>query len=328
LHISLFDAEGRLAGACPLYAKSHSQGEYVFDHAFAEAYQRAGRVYYPKLQCAIPFTPATGRRLLTNDAENAEEIRNALIAGMDALREKIGASSMHATFLTRADQAAFSKAGYLLRYDQQFHFTNPGYRDGDDFLADLTARKRKSIKRERRDALANGISVEILTGSALCEAHWDAFFSFYQDTSQKKWGRPYLNRAFFSAINASMADRTVLILAKRAGRYIAGALNFIGANTLYGRNWGAIEEHPFLHFELCYYQAIDFAIARGLSRIEAGAQGAHKITRGYAPVKTVSAHIFSDSGFHKAVAAYLEHEKRDVDAAQRQLERETPFRKT
>lgn len=327
LHLVIRDAAGRALGAMPAYGKGHSRGEYVFDHAFAEAYTRAGGDYYPKLQVSVPFTPATARKLLIVPEADLEATRTALITGLESLRARIDGSSVHATFLTRGDRDAFAAEGYLLRTDQQFHFTNRGYRHFDDFLGDLASRKRKVLKRERRDALAEGIEIEWLTGSALTEAHWDAFFAFYMDTGSRKWGSPYLTRTFFSLIGERMADRTLLIMAKRAGRYIAGALNFIGANTLYGRNWGAIEHHPFLHFELCYYQAIDFALSRGLSRVEAGAQGEHKLARGYQPVKTWSAHRFADAGFQRAVAAYLDRERHEVDHAQAVLETLTPFRR-
>lgn len=327
LHLLVRDAGGHPVGAMPLYAKAHSRGEYVFDHAFAEAYHRAGGHYYPKLQISVPFTPATARKiLLAPDAPEAA-VTAALATGLDTLLGRIEGSSIHATFLTPADRARFEAAGYLLRSDQQFHFFNAGYASFDDFLADLASRKRKVLKRERREALAEGITVEWLTGPSLTEAHWDAFFAFYMDTGSRKWGTPYLTRAFFSRIHETIPERILLIMAKRAGRYIAGALNFIGGNTLYGRNWGAIEHHPFLHFELCYYQAIDFALAHGLRRVEAGAQGEHKLARGYRPVKTWSAHRFADAGLARAVADYLRRERHHVDQAQDELEAFTPFRR-
>ena len=327
LHLVARSQTGRLIGAVPAYGKSHSRGEYVFDHAFADAYARSGGEYYPKLQISVPFTPATARKLLiAGDAEETAT-RSALIGGLDSLRARIDGSSVHATFLTTRDRDAFAAHGYSLRADQQFHFTNPGYSSFDDFLGELASRKRKVLKRERRDALANGIEIEWVTGSDLTEAHWDAFFAFYIDTGNRKWGSPYLTRRFFSLINEKMAEKTLLVMAKRDGRYIAGALNFIGGNALYGRNWGATEHHPFLHFELCYYQAIDFALARGLSRVEAGAQGEHKLARGYKPVKTWSAHRFADAGFQRAVAAYLDRERNEVDRVQIELETLTPFRR-
>ncbi|MBN8534741.1 MAG: GNAT family N-acetyltransferase [Rhizobiales bacterium] len=325
LHLLARDERGHAIGAIPAYAKSHSRGEYVFDHAFAEAYHRAGEAYYPKLQVSVPFTPATGRRILVPDGD--EGTREGLIAGLEALRTRLSASSVHATFVTPRDRRSFLEAGYIERNDQQFHFEARGARDFADFLGTLASRKRKGLKRERRDALANGISVEWLTGSDLREEHWDAFFAFYMDTGSRKWGSPYLTRRFFSLVGERMAEKILLIMAKRDGRYVAGALNFIGANTLYGRNWGAIEHHPFLHFELCYYQAIDFALAHGLSRVEAGAQGEHKLARGYRPVKTISMHRFTDPRFQRAVADYLVREREAVHEAQAELEALTPFRR-
>ncbi|CAN1556550.1 Peptidogalycan biosysnthesis/recognition [Rhabdaerophilaceae bacterium] len=327
LHLVARDASGTPVGALPAYAKSHSRGEYVFDHAFADAYARAGGDYYPKLQVSVPFTPATGRRLLVPAGNDADSIRAGLLAGLDQLRDRLGASSTHATFLTHQDRDSFLRHGFLERNDQQFHFDAGPYRDFADFLDALASRKRKGLKRERRDALANDITVEWLTGSDLTEAHWDAFFAFYIDTGSRKWGSPYLTRSFFSLIGARMPEKILLILAKRNGRYIAGALNFIGKNTLYGRNWGAIEHHPFLHFELCYYQAIDFALKHRLSRVEAGAQGEHKLARGYAPVRTISAHSFADPAFQAAVARYLARERLHVGEAQIELERMTPFKR-
>jgi predicted N-acyltransferase len=327
LHLLIRDATGRPAAAMPVYGKSHSRGEYVFDHAFADAYERAGLNYYPKLQVSVPFTPATARKFLIAPEADEPAMRAALIAGLEALRGRIEASSVHATFLTAADREALVDAGYHLRQDQQFHFTNRGYTAFDDFLGDLASRKRKTLKRERREALSNGITVEHVTGADLTEAHWDAFFGFYMDTGSRKWGTPYLTRAFFSLVGERMAEKILLVMAKRNGRYIAGALNFIGANTLYGRNWGAIEHHPFLHFELCYYQAIDFAIQHRLARVEAGAQGEHKLARGYLPVKTASAHRFEHPAFASAIADYLARERRAVDAAQEELAEYAPFRR-
>jgi predicted N-acyltransferase len=325
-HVLVENEAGMLVAGAPSYVKSHSQGEYVFDHAWADAYARAGGRYYPKIQVAAPFTPATGRRLLV--AKDAPpEARDMLIAGLRALGREAKASSIHVTFPTREDWLALAAAGFLQRTGEQFHFLNRGYRDFEDFLARLASRKRKAIRRERKDALAAGIEVERLTGAAITEAHWDAFFAFYMDTGSRKWGRPYLTRDFFSRIGAAMSDRILLVMARREGRYIAGAINFIGDDALYGRNWGAIEQHPFLHFELCYYQAIDFAIARGLSRVEAGAQGEHKLARGYEPVETFSAHEFADPRLTRAVAEYLERERRHIAHEIAALGEFTPFRK-
>ncbi|MBB4042157.1 hypothetical protein GGR34_003842 [Microvirga flocculans] len=327
VHALVEDRTGRLVGAAPCYLKSHSMGEYVFDHSWADAYTRAGGRYYPKLQVAVPFTPVTGPRLLVPNGPQAAGIRSHLISGLRALRDQAGASSIHATFLQRTDLEAFTGQGFLQRDDQQFHWFNEGYGSFEDFLEALASRKRKAIRRERRDALADGIAIEWVTGGDITEAHWDAFFAFYMDTGSRKWGRPYLNRQFFSLIGERMAERILLVMAKREGRYIAGAINFIGERRLYGRNWGCIEEHPFLHFEVCYYQAIEFAIARGLDRVEAGAQGEHKLARGYRPVITSSAHDLADPSLRRAVQAYLEQERLYVAEANDELTEAAPFRR-
>ncbi|MBS7704006.1 GNAT family N-acetyltransferase [Chelatococcus asaccharovorans] len=325
-HVLVHNAEGLLVAAAPAYAKSHSQGEYVFDHAWADAYERAGGDYYPKIQVSVPFTPATGRRLLIRAGQDRATASAALVTGLRAVRDRIGASSIHATFLPRDEWQTLGAAGFLQRIDRQFHWANEGYGTFDDFLDSLASRKRKTIRRERRDALSPGMTIHQLTGAAITEAHWDAFFAFYQDTGSRKWGRPYLNRRFFSLIGEAMADRILLVMAERAGRLIAGAINFIGDDALYGRNWGAIEDHPFLHFEVCYYQAIDFAIARGLRRVEAGAQGEHKLARGYRPVLTYSAHDIADPALRRAVAHFLEQERPYVAEEARELDQFTPFR--
>ncbi|KAB0268253.1 GNAT family N-acetyltransferase [Microvirga brassicacearum] len=327
LHILAEGGDGALLGAAPCYLKSHSMGEYVFDHAWADAYERAGGRYYPKLQVAVPFTPATGPRLLVPDGPRAGEIRDHLIAGLRAVRQQTGASSIHATFLQETDLDAFTSRGFLRRDDQQFHWFNEGYATFEEFLAALSSRKRKVIRRERRDAVLHDITIEWLTGPEITEAHWDAFYAFYMDTGSRKWGRPYLNRLFFSLIGERMSERVLLVMAKRSGRYIAGAINFIGDRRLYGRNWGCIEDHPFLHFEVCYYQAMDFAIARGLDRVEAGAQGEHKLARGYKPVITSSAHDIADPGLKRAVSDYLAQERRYVLEAADELSSATPFRR-
>jgi uncharacterized protein len=328
LHVLVEDEAQNLLAAAPCYLKSHSQGEYVFDHSWADAYARAGGRYYPKLQVSVPFTPVTGPRLLVAETPRTEEARAALIGGLRALRGEAGASSIHATFLTEHDAKALASAGFLARKDQQFHWFNHGYRGFDDFLAALSSRKRKTIRRERRDAVANGIEIDRVTGAALTEKHWDAFFAFYMDTGSRKWGRPYLNRRFFSLLGERMAERVLLVLAKRNGRYVAGAINLIGDQRLYGRNWGCIENHPFLHFEICYYQAIDFAIDRGLDRVEAGAQGEHKLARGYRPVITTSAHDIADPSLRRAIASYLERERAYVAEVAEELASVTPFRHT
>jgi predicted N-acyltransferase len=328
VHILVEDEAEKLLGAAPCYLKSHSMGEYVFDHSWADAYTRAGGRYYPKLQVAVPFTPVTGPRLIVPHGPRSAEVRSYLIAGLRALRDKTGASSIHATFVQEADLGALTAEKFLQRDDQQFHWFNDGYGSFEDFLAALASRKRKAIRRERRDALANGISIEWVTGSDIKEAHWDAFFSFYMDTGSRKWGRPYLNRSFFSLLGERMADRVLLVMAKRNGRYIAGAINFIGDKRLYGRNWGCIEDHPFLHFEVCYYQAIEFAITRRLDRVEAGAQGEHKLARGYRPVITSSAHDIADPSLRRAVQDYLDQERLYVSEAAEELAEATPFRHT
>lgn len=315
-------ADGRPAAIMPAYAKSHSQGEYVFDHGWADAWHRAGQSYYPKLQIAVPFTPATGPRLLTRD----DSLKPALIAAAEALVEQHDLSSAHATFLTEEEVPLFESAGWLIRIDRQFHWTNHGYASFGDFLAALASRKRKSIRKEREAALP-GLTVAHVSGGDITEAHWDAFWRFYQDTGARKWGRPYLTRRFFSMLGERMADRVLLIFAYRDGKPIAGALNLIGADTLYGRYWGCTEEVPFLHFEICYYQAIDAAIARGLKRVEAGAQGEHKLARGYEPVPTWSAHHIPDPRFRRAVADFLEAERSAVADHIDQLGQYTPFRK-
>jgi uncharacterized protein len=310
------------AAIAPAYAKSHSQGEYVFDHAWADAWERAGGDYYPKLQVAVPFTPVPGPRLLLRDPARAP----ALIAALEAVTDQNGLSSAHVTFLAEDQVAAFEAAGWLIRAGTQFHWENQGYAGFDDFLAALASRKRKAIRKERAAAV-QGLTIRHLTGAEITEAHWDAFWAFYQDTGSRKWGRPYLTRTFFSMLGDDMADKVLLILAERNGRPIAGALNLIGADTLYGRYWGALEEVPFLHFELCYYQAIDAAIARGLARVEAGAQGEHKLARGYAPVTTWSAHYIPDPSFRRAVADFLARERLSVEQEQAFLGEMTPFKR-
>ena len=325
-HVIVEDGAGRIVAAAPSYLKSHSQGEYVFDHAWADAYERAGGRYYPKLQVAAPFTPATGRRLLAA-AQAPEGARQALIEALREVRRQSKASSIHVTFPTAEDAARLERVGFLVRHGEQFHFLCNGFSTFDDFLAALASRKRKAIRRERREALGDVVTIEWVTGSSIRPEHWDAFFKFYMDTGSRKWGRPYLTRSFFSLVGASMAERILLVMAKRDGRYIAGAINFIGDDALYGRNWGAIEDRPFLHFEVCYYQAIEFALARRLKRVEAGAQGEHKLARGYRPVVTYSAHEFADARLAKAVADYLRHERAAVARTIAHYEDHAPFRK-
>jgi uncharacterized protein len=322
-HLILRDAQGTLTGAVPCFAKSHSQGEYVFDHGWANAFERAGGQYYPKLQVTIPFTPATGPRLLAID----DDAKSTLAEGLTALCAESKSSSVHVTFATETDVAFLEARGWLHRTDQQFHFINRGYADFEGFLASLASRKRKDLRKERERALENGIGVEMLRGAQITDDAMDAFFGFYIDTGNRKWGRPYLTRGFFTLIMENMADDVLLIMAKRDGRYIAGAINFIGADAIYGRHWGAIEHHPFLHFEVCYYQAIDFALANGLARVEAGAQGEHKLARGYEPVTTHSAHYIQHPSLRRAVADFLEQERQEVARVGALLQEHTPFRK-
>ncbi|HTO56858.1 MAG TPA: GNAT family N-acetyltransferase [Pseudomonadales bacterium] len=323
-HVVLEDA-GRIAGVVPMYLKNHSRGEYVFDSAWADAWHRAGGKYYPKLQISVPFTPATGRRLLANPAAGAD-VETHLIAACVQVARQTDVSSLHLTFLPEEQWRTLGDAGLLQRVDQQFHWQNHGYATFDDFLGELASKKRKNLKRERREVVDNGIDIEWVTGSDLREHHWDAFFAFYMDTGNRKWGSPYLTRKFFSLVTETMADRILLVMARRNGRYIAGALNFIGSDALYGRNWGCLEDHRFLHFEACYYQAIDFAIDRKLARVEAGAQGPHKVARGYVPQPTYSAHWIADAGFRDAIARYLKEERAYVQQDIDYLNEHTPFR--
>jgi len=319
----VIEEDGVTRGLLPMYLKDHSRGEYVFDHAWAEAFQRAGGRYFPKLQAGVPFTPVTGRRLLAA----TEETRNALLAAGAAAVGQLGASSLHITFLTEAEWNAAGALGYLRRTDRQFHWENRGYGSFDDFLAALSSSKRKNLRKERAAVFAEGVDFEWLSGADIGEAHWDIFFEFYMDTGGRKWGTPYLTRAFFSLVGESMGTQVVLILARRNGRYIAGALNFRGEGTLYGRNWGCTEHIPFLHFETCYYQAIEYAIAHGLPRVEAGAQGEHKLLRGYMPAATYSAHWIAHPGLRRAVADYLEGEREAIAEHIEALAEHGPFRK-
>jgi len=320
--IVIEDAQGRLAAAIPGWLKSHSQGEYVFDHAWADAWHRAGGTYYPKLQIAVPFTPATGARLLLAD----QALALPLLRAAEQLCEGNGLSSAHATFIDPEQLPLFEAAGWLRRSDIQFHWFNRGYASFDDFLAQLSSRKRKDLRKERA-AAQSGVEIRSLTGTAIREEHWDAFWAFYQDTGARKWGRPYLTREAFTLLGQRLGERILLILAYVDGLPIAGALNFIGPDALYGRYWGALVDKPFLHFELCYYQAIDAAIRLGLPRVEAGAQGGHKLARGYEPVQTWSAHYIVHPGFRSAVADFLERERAGVAADQLYLGERTPFRK-
>ena len=325
LHVLCYDNDEKLVGAVPCYIKAHSQGEYVFDQGWAQAYERAGGAYYPKLQVAVPFTPATGPRLLAKDGNEA--IKTALAQALQNLCLQMDMSSVHVTFPDEADHQLLCTQGWLERHDEQFHWVNEGYQTYDDFLQSLQSRKRKLIRKERQNAVESGLDIRHLTGADLTEKVWDAFFEFYMDTGSRKWGRPYLNRTFYSRIGEAMSDKILLVMAYRDNTPIAGAINFIGRDTLYGRHWGAIEHHPFLHFEICYHQAIEFAIRHGLKKVEAGAQGEHKLARGYRPVTTKSAHFIADPALRSAVADYLKQERRQVEALHDELEQHTPFRK-
>ncbi len=326
-HYLLARAGGEVIGVAPLYAKGHSQGEYIFDHSWAHAYERAGGRYYPKLQMAVPFTPATGRRLLVRPGH--EEIAQAvLVEGAVRVADKNGISSVHITFCTEDEAEAGQTMGLLHRTTQQFHWENPGYTDFDAFLESLSSRKRKNIRKERRTAQAFGGEIRTLTGDAIEPEHWEWFWRFYQDTGARKWGTPYLTRAFFDRAQETLREDMALVLAFRDEQPVAGALNFIGRETLFGRYWGALEDHPCLHFEACYYQAIDFAIAHGLKRVEAGAQGEHKLARGYLPVVTHSLHWIADEGFRNAVEEYLVAERRAIDDEIEILTSFGPFKKT
>lgn len=325
-HLTVSDAAGEVAAVMPLYAKSHSQGEYIFDHAWADAYERAGGRYYPKLVSASPFSPVTGPRLMVRVDVDARSGQSLLLRGGIELCRRYGASGLGVNFPLQSEWRFLGEEGLLLRQNQQYHWLNAGYDDFDDFLGALSSARRKTIRRERREAQA-GIEIHSLTGGDLTEDHWDAFFAFYMDTGSRKWGQPYLNRRFFSLLGERMADRVLLVMAARQGRWIAGALNLIGGDCLFGRNWGCLEDVPFLHFELCYYQAIEFAIGRGLARVEAGAQGQHKISRGYLPSAVYSAHFIADAALRAPVARYLDEERRSVQGEMDWLAEEySPFR--
>ena len=320
------DDQDGVLGVVPMYLKNHSSGEYVFDYSWADAFQRAGGQYYPKLQISIPFTPATGRRLLTRIGDDQRKLENYLMSGVMQIAEKMKVSSVHITFAERPQWEHMGEFGFLQRTHTQFHWQNENYRTFDDFLAALSSRKRKNIRRERREAVANGVTIELLTGNDIQEHHWDSFYRFYVDTGVRKWGTSYLTRQFFSIIGEMMPLNILLVMCKRDGRYVAGAINFIGSECLYGRNWGCIEDHPFLHFEVCYYQAIQFAIERGLSRVEAGAQGQHKLSRGYLPVHTYSAHWIVNPSFRSAVENFLQGERRYVREEIEYIGTHSPFR--
>ena len=324
-HLIAEDRKGRIIGCVPMYLKSHSYGEYVFDHGWAEAFARAGGRYYPKLQIAVPFTPVPGPRLLAR-GDAAPAIRAALARGLIDVARRRNASSIHATFCAPADIEAFRAAGYLIRAGFQYHWENRGYESFDAFLATLSHGKRKAIRKERREVAAAGVRLVVLRGEALREEHWDAFFTFYEATADAKWGNPYLTRAFFSRLQATMRERVVLMLVEHDGNWVAGALNLVGSDTLYGRNWGAIAAFKHLHFETCYYQALEYAIAHRLARVEAGAQGEHKLQRGYLPTRTFSAHWLAERGFQRAVADFLGRETAQIDRVVDELMQHSPYK--
>lgn len=329
-HLVLEDAD-QPVGVIPMYLKNHSQGEYVFDYGWADAFEQAGGRYYPKLQISIPFTPATGRRILVkpqgNQAQNnQQEMESTLLSGCMQVAEKMNVSSIHVTFAEQAQWDRMGDLGFLQRTHKQFHWQNNGYDNFDGFLNDLSSKKRKNIKRERKQALANDITIECLTGDDILAEHWDAFYNFYIDTGNRKWGSPYLTREFFHLVGKSMPERILLIMCKRHGRYIAGAINFVGDECLFGRNWGCVEDHPFLHFEVCYYQAIEYAIQKGLKRVEAGAQGPHKLARGYLPSYTYSAHWIVNQSFREAIDRFLTDERQYINEEMAYMEEHSPFK--
>src|SRR5690242_6923995 len=324
-HLSFADPAGRVIGVVPIYLKTHSYGEYIFDYGWADAFERAGGRYYPKLLSAVPFTPVPGPRLLLHPCAPAEA-REHLLAGMVEFTKRRRISALHVNFPESAEAEALAEAGFLQRLGQQFHWSNNGYRDFDDYLAALNSRKRKAVKKERRESRERGLEIEVLTGADLKPRHWDAFYEFYLATSDRKWGSAYLNRRFFAMIGERMPEKIVLVMARRGAEYVAGAFNLLGKDTIYGRNWGSYGDYKFLHFECCYYQAIEFAITRGLTRVEAGAQGPHKIQRGYLPVPTYSAHWIPDSGFRRAVAQFLVRERQMIEHKMEGLAVYSPFR--
>jgi len=325
-HLTIEDGRGQVIACAPLYVKSHSYGEYVFDWSWADAFRRSGKTYYPKAQCAIPFTPVTGSRLLVRPDGDAPTLRSALLGAMLEITKRQGCSSLHVTFPTAEEWQHMGQMGMMQRVGQQFHWENDGYATFADFLATLSSRRRKDIRKEREKAQSHGLDLQALTGASITPAHWRAFHRFYLNTVDRKWAHAYLNEEFFQRMGAAMADRVLLTWAERDGKPVAGALNLIGSDTLFGRNWGCAEDHPFLHFELCYYMAIDFAIERGLKRVEAGAQGEHKIQRGYLPSPTYSAHWIEDARFRDAIARFLDQERDMVAEGMAQLSEHSPYR--
>jgi predicted N-acyltransferase len=326
-HLVLEDGAGNVVGVAPAYAKTHSQGEYIFDYGWADAYERAGGRYYPKLQLAVPFTPVPGPRLLMRPGADRHEHEAMLAAGVVELAKRQSMSSAHITFLTEGEWTRLGARGFLQRTGKQYHWHNAGYATYEDFLTTLASRKRKTLRKEREQALAAGLKIEWIHGADITEAHWDAFFAFYMDTGSRKWGRPYLNRRFFSLLGQAMPQHCLLIFAMREGRPVAGALNMLGGDCIYGRYWGAVEQHACLHFEVCYHQAIDYAIAHKLARVEAGAQGDHKLARGYMPVPVYSVHWIADPGFRRAVERFLVEEREQMARVRDALAEAGPFRR-
>ena len=326
-HFILADEADNELGYMPCYIKLHSRGEFVFDHGWANAYDGLGKQYYPKLQCAVPFTPVAVSKLLVKPGVSSEHYKKLLISGVVQFLEKSEISSLHLTFLSEQERDLLKDMGFLMRKDHQFHWTNQNYESFDAFLDSLSSRKRKAVRKERKEAQSHGLEIRCLTGGDLCKEYLDAFFNFYMDTSDRKWGIPYLNRDFFQRLNNDMKDNILLVLCFREGKAIAGALNFIGGDCLYGRYWGAIENYKCLHFEVCYYQAIEYAIQKGLKRVEAGAQGEHKLSRGYLPTTTYSAHYIDDDYMRSAIANFLEEEGQYVDMETEALSTKAPYAK-
>ncbi|MGB0844950.1 MAG: GNAT family N-acetyltransferase [Alphaproteobacteria bacterium] len=328
-HVLLKSADTEdLLGVVPLYLKNHSQGEYVFDHGWADAFERAGGQYYPKLQSCVPFSPVTGPRLMARKDTRfeASQIKNMLVRGMLEVGKRHGVSNLHVTFCENEDLPLFENEGFLPRYGHQYHWQNKGYSSFDDFLDELTSRKRKAIRKERKAVLDSGVELKTLTGDDLQTHNWDKFFEFYLDTGSRKWGQPYLTREFFDQIHQTMKDRIALVVGFDEGEMICGALNMVGSNTIFGRNWGCLESVKHLHFEACYYQAIEFAIEHKLAKVEAGAQGHHKLQRGYLPTLTYSAHYLYDKGFSGAVSDYLVRERGAVLEDLDLMRAESPFK--
>ena len=326
-HLVVKDGNDILRGCMPLYAKSHSKGEYVFDYGWADAFERSGGNYYPKLVSAVPFTPVPGRRILARPGKDAGIYEDLLLQGAIELTSRYDLSSLHINFLPEQQWHETAESGFLQRTDQQFHWQNQGFGTFDDFLSSLASRKRKAVRKERTQAIANGLTIEHLRGSEITEEHWDAVYMFYMDTGNRKWGRPYLNRTFFSLLGETMPEECLLILVSRDGNYIGGALNIVGGDCLYGRYWGAIEHHPCLHFEICYYQAIEFAIQNKIERVEAGAQGEHKLARGYMPTATYSSHYIPNPSFRRAISSYLDEERSYVERSREMLAQYGPYRR-